>query len=62
MVDNSKQSEKTFDGKEQIKINLNKDIGSFNGALKHIKSLIDPISLRFTKKYESSEEDITHFM
>lgn len=62
MVENQKQSEKTADGKEQIKIKLNKDFSTVENAMVLLKSIIEPISSRFTKKYESFEDDKLYFM
>lgn len=62
MIDNTKQNDKTQDTKEHIKIKLNKDFGTVENALKLLKSLIDPISTKFTKKFNLLEDEKTHFM
>lgn len=61
MVD-AKASDKPTDGKEQIKIKLNKDYATVETTIAFIKSFIEPISVRFTKKYELFEDEKTHFM
>jgi hypothetical protein len=53
--------DKPIDGKEQIKVKLNKDYASVETTIEYIKSLVDPISHRFTKKYELFEDEKTHF-
>ena len=60
MVENAKSVDS--EGNDKIKIKLNKDFGTLENAMKEIKSLIDPISARFTKKYESFEDEKTHFL
>ena len=62
MIDNTKPNDKTQDTKEHIKIKLNKDFGTVENALKLLKSLIDPISTKFTKKFNLLEDEKTHFM
>ena len=62
MVDNVKNSETLTEEADQMKIKINKDFGTPENAIKYLKSIVDPISSRFTKKYTLFEEEKSNFM
>jgi hypothetical protein len=62
MVDDVKNSEILTEEKENMKIKVNKDFGTPENTIKFLKSLVDSISSRFTKKYTLVEDEKSHYM
>jgi hypothetical protein len=61
MVDDVKNSE-TLTEEKDMKIKVNKDFSTPENTIKFLKTLVDSISSRFTKKYTLVEDEKSHYM
>jgi hypothetical protein len=62
MVDDIKNTETLTEEKEQMKVKVNKEYATPESTINFLRTLVDSISTRFTKKYRVSEDEKSHFM